>query len=637
MISGATRGAGGPALGRHLTRATDNERVVDLEGRGLIATDIRGRVAELTRLGSHARTRTPLYHVHVDPPADRPWTADERSAWWAGFEAEFGLTDRPYAAVLHLKKGRAHEHRVYLRVRPDGSAIRLDHDYARRERLARQFEIARGEEPVPGAHNRAVIGWLGREGHTKEAGALRDAGLGAIERPRASLTPDERNQENRTGIDVQKLRAGTLAAWRASDDGASFRNALGERGLRLVQGAKTVQLIDPSGAAHDLRRTLSAASKTSGAGSIRASDIRERLRGVDLQAVVQVAPAIVDPALGETLQERGVTSHDEPSETNSEGRPFAEGPTLEPRADPGGAGRDSGAGDPAGDRPQGDELGAVRAVANGGNRGGSEVLAEPVGAAGRSGTEWLRPDADAPGDSCRGSDPDRGEIGRAGARDRIACRRLAERAGTSTERIDGLIEALRDSQRVLARATKQLDAADARIRTILASEPFRDDRDRDPDIIAADRFETLDREHERLVTEAARAALEAGAARAALTVWDRWLPWTTSRRRLSLDANALSGVTATSLATFQGELEEKRRVIRRRAVDVARRRERERGTWLDRPDVQAATAARCRNRDQREALRRGDVQVAICLLREKEDANRPPTSVARSQSLPEPA
>ena len=282
MIGGATRGAGGHALGDHLAEVAGNKEVRELDGRGLIASGIRAQVAELTRLGAHARTRTPLYHVHADPPADRPWSDEERVRYWQAFEAEFGFQGRPFAAVGHLKEGRLHEHRVYLRIRDDGTAIRLDHDHARREKLHRLFELERGEALTPGAHNRAVLAALEREGRHGAVQAMRDAGLDAMERPRAATTPRQRAQAERTGADPKAIGAVVLAAWKASDGGAAFQAALAEHGLRLAQGDKAVLVVDATGNAHGLRRLLAAAAKAEGDRVIRQANVSTRLQGLVL-------------------------------------------------------------------------------------------------------------------------------------------------------------------------------------------------------------------------------------------------------------------------------------------------------------------------------------------------------------------
>ena len=309
MIAGATRGAGGPALGTHLASAAGNEQVMTLEGRGLTTEGIREQVAELTRMVSHARTRTPLYHVHADPPADRPWTAEERAEYWHRFEQEFGLEGRPFAAVAHSKDGRDHEHRVYVRVRADGTAIRLDHDHARREKVNRTFEYDRGEPLTKGAHNRAIIAALGGE-RPDVAAAMLAAGSHEGQRPRAALTPGERAQQERTKVSKADVARATAAAWKHSDNGPAFAAALAERGLRLAQGDTAPVVVDATGNSHAVGRMLDMAAKAEGTDAPKSQVIRDRLDGLDLPNVdeakaarqaagaVPAAPAMAEAARG---------------------------------------------------------------------------------------------------------------------------------------------------------------------------------------------------------------------------------------------------------------------------------------------------------------------------------------------------
>ena len=279
MISGATRGAGGGALGRHLSNAGMNEAVRAGESRGLVSTGIEEQVAELTRLGSHAVTNTPLYHVHVDPPEGQPWSEDERSRYWEMFEQEFGLGGRPFASAIHIKGGREHEHRVYLRVESSGKAIRLDHDHARREKLGRVMEFERGEPFVKGAHNRAVIAALEKEGRPEIAAAMRQAGLHEGSRPRARLTPQERQQQDRTKVSKDEVAAQVSAAWAASDNGAAFSAALSEQGLALALGSRCPVVMDQTGNTHEVGRMLRMHAKATGGDAPTAATIRNRLDG----------------------------------------------------------------------------------------------------------------------------------------------------------------------------------------------------------------------------------------------------------------------------------------------------------------------------------------------------------------------
>ena len=282
MISGATRGAGGRALGAHVANAEANEEVRMGPSRGLVTDTIRDQVAELTELGSHARTRQPLYHVHLDPHPDHEWTDAQRERYWQRFEREFGLERAPFASQFHTKGGRTHEHREYLRVRPDGTAIRLDHDFARREKLGRIAEHEAGLPFVPGAHNRAVAAALEREGRADIAEAMREAGLLDRRRPEAKTTPEQRQQAERTGVDPRAVGAAALAAWRASDDGRSQRAALEERGLRLAQGDRAAILVDATGNVHAFGRVLGKAAKEETGERIRADEVAKRLEGLDL-------------------------------------------------------------------------------------------------------------------------------------------------------------------------------------------------------------------------------------------------------------------------------------------------------------------------------------------------------------------
>lgn len=310
MIAGATRGAGGAALGAHLAYAGPEQETRPGESRGLTSETIRDQIAELTGLGSHARTRQPLYHIHADPPEDRPWTAEERARFWHLTEQEFGLQDRPFASAIHIKEGREHEHRTYLRVRADGTAIRLDHDHARREKISRIVEFERGEPFTRGAHNRAVIAALQNE-RPEIAEAMRAAGLHDGPRPRASVTPKERAQQERTDTPKTAVARAVAAAWTASDSPHAFQAAIREAGMRLARGDRVALIVDQGGHSHSLTRLLGIAARAEGQPAPRAAEIAARMEGLALppldaaRAEVRAAPpastaAVTPPVPGPT-------------------------------------------------------------------------------------------------------------------------------------------------------------------------------------------------------------------------------------------------------------------------------------------------------------------------------------------------
>lgn len=280
MIAGSTRGAGGPALARHLLSRKGGQEVRMLDARHLAAADLSGQLRELVSASRHGRTDRPVHHIHVDPPPD----ADAVSVtkfFMTAYEEEFDLQDVPYCAVRHVKNGREHEHRVYSLVKPNGKVVSLSHEYARREKVSRITEFAFGLPFTKGKHNRAVIAALRKEGRDDVAEAMTAAGLHDGRRPVAVQTPRERAQAERTDIPVADVRAAALAAWQASDSGAAFEAALAERRLRLAAGDRGPMLIDHAGGAHGLARSLSAAARAEGS-RITAADVRKRLGDIDL-------------------------------------------------------------------------------------------------------------------------------------------------------------------------------------------------------------------------------------------------------------------------------------------------------------------------------------------------------------------
>lgn len=282
MISGAMRGKGlGDALAKHLLKP-ENDEVHVVAPRGLGSPDLVGQVRELVALSLGGRTDQPVYHCHCVPDPSIADNDGARARWWSLFEGEFGLRLQPFCGAVHVKHGRRHEHRVYGVVRRDGSVCNLAWDYARREKVSRIVEFEFGLEPVPSKHARAIARELIRDGRDDVAAWLELAGMLAIERPVAPLSPQERLIQERSGIQLSTVRAAALAAWRASDDGESLRSALAEHGLRLHAGRAGPVVVDASGTVHLLTRIVGAASRAADGTRIPAPAVRARLAGISL-------------------------------------------------------------------------------------------------------------------------------------------------------------------------------------------------------------------------------------------------------------------------------------------------------------------------------------------------------------------
>lgn len=284
VISGATRGKGGGGLGTHLAKGDAQPG----EARGLISDSTQDRISELTKLASRAANARPLYHAFVRPPEGTAWTKEDNARFWELFEKEFGLEKQPFAEALH--DGGQHAHRVYSLVKADGACIRMDHDFARREKIARILEIERSERLTLGAHNRSVMAALAQE-RPDVAEAMNAAGMADAERPRAPLTPEERHQQNRTATPKAEVAAATAAAWKASDSPQAFAAALAERGLRLARGKKTAVVLDAAGGTHSVARMLAMHARTTGEPAPRAAEVAARLDGATLPTLAEARAA----------------------------------------------------------------------------------------------------------------------------------------------------------------------------------------------------------------------------------------------------------------------------------------------------------------------------------------------------------
>jgi hypothetical protein len=246
--------------------------------RGLVADEIEAAVMELTLIVSHAKSRQALYHVHADPKD--PWTDRQYDRFWELLEEEFGFQSRPFVEAVHLKNGRQHRHRVYSRVRADGTVIPLYNDYQRREKIARRVEFEFGEQHVVGRHNRRVAALLTREGHADVVASMVKAGMLTAPKPEARLTPAQRHQADRTGIDVEATSHIALQIWEEMETG-ELEAAFAAQGLRLCLGDEVPVLVDLAGGVHSLTRSIGRASAARGC-RIRAAEVKQRISQLTL-------------------------------------------------------------------------------------------------------------------------------------------------------------------------------------------------------------------------------------------------------------------------------------------------------------------------------------------------------------------
>lgn len=299
MLSGANSGRGGPALGKHLSKAAANEAIRVLPTRHLGSESIRDQIEELTDRSSHATSARTIYHIHIDPPLGWDDRDEVYEDFLQRFENEFGLRDHARAGVEHVKTGEAgqrhHRHYAWDLARDDGTVVRLSHDYARRERCAVETAHRYGMPCPPLAHARSVHAALRQAGHHNIAAYVQASGELDRDRRAATTTPRDRLIEERTGVPLAEVRAAAYQAWQSSDNGPALRAALAERGLILAQGTKAAVAIDRAGTPHRLTGIVSGGAKLAGA-TVRAAQVHDRIAGLDLPVYTEAKAALRDAA-----------------------------------------------------------------------------------------------------------------------------------------------------------------------------------------------------------------------------------------------------------------------------------------------------------------------------------------------------
>lgn len=274
----------GDRLAAHLLNAEENERVRSLDARNLIDSDLVAAINQFAAETAGTRAKAGMVHVSASPDPRYQLTQSDWDLVWSEYEREFGLRDQARTGVEHLKHGRGHQHQVYARIDDTGRAIPLSHNYPRQELVARVCEYRLGHQPTRGKHQAYVMRRLQAERPEIAAWIERELGDGPT--PEAVAQHNEWQQEQRTGISHERVAELAAGAWRSADTGPAFEAALAENELALAAGEKTIQLVDPAGGTHDLRRSLRA-----GGERVRARDVRERIDSAALPSVEAIRAA----------------------------------------------------------------------------------------------------------------------------------------------------------------------------------------------------------------------------------------------------------------------------------------------------------------------------------------------------------
>lgn len=262
IINGGSR-CNGAFFARHLLNPEENEQVHVEEIRGLAAQNIGQAFYEMKAVASGTRCKNFFYHANLNPEADEILTPEQWDRAVDELEKRLGLEGQARFVVEHDKKGRIHRHVVWSRIDVDRmKAVKMPHDFARHQAVARQLEKEFGLRP-----GRSVLGPEAEKGNRPER------------RPKAWET----FRGQKSGVSVKDLKEEITRLWRETDSAEAFTAALEERGYILARGdSRAWCIVDRNGDVHSLARRIE---------GVKAKDVREKLSDIDPQTVPHVKEA----------------------------------------------------------------------------------------------------------------------------------------------------------------------------------------------------------------------------------------------------------------------------------------------------------------------------------------------------------
>lgn len=267
MVIKGTSCAGAARIAKHLSCTETNEHNELHELRGVAAEDLYGALREMEALVLGTSAKRPFYHASLNARADERLTDEQRAHAIDRLEAALGLSGQPRVVVIHHKRDcgyrlREHCHIVWSRIDVERMRVISDsHNYRKHEQVARNLEREFDHAHVQGAH-------IERDGQ-----------------PRPKRTPShaEMLQAERTGLNVQTVKAAVTDIWCRTDSGQAFAGALRDTGYVLARGdRRDFVVIDPKGGVHSLARHVEGA---------KAKDIRARMADLDPLRLPSVAEA----------------------------------------------------------------------------------------------------------------------------------------------------------------------------------------------------------------------------------------------------------------------------------------------------------------------------------------------------------
>lgn len=212
MILKASQRSGAVALADHLMNDRDNDHVEVIDIDGFMADDLHGAFKEAHAISKATQCKQFLFSVSLNPPEHAVATDDDFRDAADRVANAVGLSDQPYAIVVHEKNGRRHAHAVWSRIdAAELKAINLPHFKNKLKDVSRDLFLD---------HEWVLPDGLATYGNKSPL----------------NFTLEEWQQAKRQNLDPREIKQVFQEAWDRSDNQTSFKNALEERGYFLARG-----------------------------------------------------------------------------------------------------------------------------------------------------------------------------------------------------------------------------------------------------------------------------------------------------------------------------------------------------------------------------------------------------------------
>jgi hypothetical protein len=268
ILKGSQRG-NAAQLARHLLNLKENEHVELHELRGFTSDGLLDALNEAEAIAKGTRCKQCLFSLSLSPP---PGVAVDVATFETAIEMvemRLGLEGLPRAIVFHEKEGRRHAHAVWSRIDHETMTARnLPWFKTRLNDVAKELFLHHQWEMPKGFIDHALRNPL-------------------------NFSREEWQQAKRREVDPRMLKAMFRACWHGSDNAATLRAALEEKGYFLARGDRRGVV------AVDYRGEVYALGRWSG---VKEKDVSGRFPKLDQLPSVEATKALIAIRMTEKLQ-----------------------------------------------------------------------------------------------------------------------------------------------------------------------------------------------------------------------------------------------------------------------------------------------------------------------------------------------